>query len=112
VAGPTALCRALSTGTVFDVCREKRGSNMGKLRRVLGWQLTSEVSSAKFAQVACYVTAIGFFALAMWKIATLQLTETELFFGVLQVLAVFMLIICVGTLVRIVVELTKKADSR
>ena len=53
----------------------------------------------------------GFFALAMWKIARLQLTESELFFGVLQLLVVCMLIICVGTLVRIHAELTKKDDS-
>jgi len=84
---------------------------MHTLRRFLGWQITSELSGAKFVQVLCYVSAIGFFALAMWKIATLQLTEAELFFGVLQTLAVLLLIICVGTLVRIEVELTKKDDS-
>ena len=83
---------------------------MHTLGRFLGWQITSELSGAKFAQIACYVSAVGVCAIAMWKIGTLQLTESELFFGVLQVLVVFMLIICVGTLVRIHAELTKKDD--
>jgi len=84
---------------------------MHTLRRFLGWQLTSELSGAKFAQITCYVSAFGIFALMIRKIGRLQLTEAELFFGVLQVLVVFMLIICVGTLVRIHAELTKKDDS-
>jgi hypothetical protein len=33
----------------------------------------------------------------MWKIASLQLTEAELFFGVLQVVTVFLLAILTGT---------------
>ena len=85
---------------------------MNTARRFLGWQITSELSGAKFAQIAAYVGAVGFFALAMKKIAMLQLTEAELFFGILQVLTLFILTICVGTLVRIHAELTKKDDSR
>ena len=85
---------------------------MNTARRFLGWQMASELSSAKFAQIAAYVVAIGFFALAMKKIATLQLTEAELFFGILQVLTLFVLTICGGTLVRIHAELSKKDDSR
>ena len=54
------------------------------------------------------MTAIGFFVIAVRKIATLQLTEAQLFFGVLQVLTLFLLIICGGTLARIEAELTKK----
>jgi hypothetical protein len=85
---------------------------MNTVRRFLGWQITSELSSAKFSQIAAYVVAVGFLALAMKKIATLQLTEAELFFGILQVLTLFILTIYGGTLVRIHAELTKKDDSR
>ncbi len=70
------------------------------------------MSTAKIAQVVSYAVAIGFFVLAVKKLSTLKLTEAELFFGVLLVLAVFLLTICVGTLVRIQAELTKKDDSR
>lgn len=85
---------------------------MHKLRRFFGWQLASELSSAKFAQATCYFRALGFFALAIWKIARLKLTEQALFFGILHVLTVLMLIICVGTLVSIHAELTKKDNIR
>ena len=85
---------------------------MHALKRFLGWQISNELSTAKFSQLACYASAIGFFALATWKIARLQVTEADLFFGILQVLAVFLLVICVGTLVRIHAELTKNNNSQ
>ena len=84
---------------------------MHMLRRLFGTQLASDLSSAKFTQIVCYISAVGFFALATWKIARLPLTEAELFFGILQMLAVVMLVICIGTLIRIHEELIKKHDS-
>lgn len=84
---------------------------MNTVRRFLGWQICSDLSAGKFGQIASYVVAVGFFVLAVGKISTLQLTEAQLFFGVLLVLAVFVLIICGGTLARIEAEVTKKNDS-
>ena len=84
---------------------------MHTLKRILGWSIASELFVGKFSQIASYVVAIVFFVLAVRKIATLQLTEAQLFFGVLLVLAVFLLIICGGTLARIEAELTKTNES-
>ena len=75
-------------------------------------RLASDLSAAKFAQVACYIIALGVFVLSVFKLTTLQLTEAELFFGVLLVLALFSSMLCGGTLVRIEAELTKRNDTR
>ena len=85
---------------------------MQTIRKVLGLHIGSDLLVGQFGQVASYVVAIGFFVLAVRKIATLQLTEAQLFFGVLMMLAVFLLIIGLGTLARIEAELTKKNDPR
>jgi hypothetical protein len=81
---------------------------MHTLKRFLGKPIASDLFAAKFAQVSAYVVAIGFLVLAIRKLATLPLTEAELFFGLLLVMTLFLLIICGGTLARIEAELTKK----
>ena len=85
---------------------------MQKIKKLLGIQIASDLCVARFGQVASYVVALGFFVLAVGKIATLQLTEAQLFFGVLLTLAVFLLTICLGTLARIEAELTKTTEPR
>ena len=82
------------------------------IRRLLGLQICCNLFVGKVGQIASYAVGIWFLALSLRKIATLHLSEAQLFFGVLLVLAVFLLIICGGTLARIEAELTKKDDSR
>ncbi len=84
---------------------------MNALKVVLGRRLGSDLSAARFAQIACYVIAVGVFVLSVFKLTTLQLTETEFFFGTLLVLAVFLSMICGGTLVRIEAEIRKRNES-
>ena len=78
---------------------------MNVLRNLFRRPLMGELMAAKVAQIACYVVATGVFILAMLKLTRLPLTEAELFFGILQVIAVFALMLCAGTLVRIEAEL-------
>ena len=85
---------------------------MNALKLFFSRRLSSDLSAAKIAQVACYIIALGVFVLSVFKLTTLQLTETELFFGVLLVLAVFSSMICGGTLIRIEAELTNRNDKR
>ena len=84
---------------------------MNAIRQLLGFQLVTDLLAAKVAQVAGYIFAIVVLVLATLKLATLQLTEVELFFGILLVLAVFSSMICGATLVRIEAEVRKKNDS-
>ena len=100
----------MSHETPFSGYRNKSRPNMHTLKRFLGWSIVSDLSAGKFAQVSAYVVAVGFLVLAIRKIATLQLTEAELFFGLVLVMTLFVLTICGGTLARIEAELTKKDD--
>ncbi len=84
---------------------------MNAIRQLLGLELVTELLAAKVAQVVGYVIAIVVFVLATLRLATLQLTEVELFFVILLVLAVFSSMICGATLVRIEAEVRKKNDS-
>ena len=84
---------------------------MNAIRHLLGLQLATELLAAKVAQVVGYIVAIVVFVLATLKLATLQLTEVELFFGILLVLAVLSSMICGATLVRIEAEVRNKNDS-
>ena len=81
------------------------------LKRLLGRSLVSEYTACRIAQLAAYLVAIGILVLAIRKIATLQLTEAEFFFGLIQVLSLVALIVCGGTLARIEAELTRKDNS-
>ena len=83
---------------------------MNTLRTLLGQQLLGDVMAAKVAQIACYVIALVVFVVAILKLTSFTLTEAELFFGILQIVAVFGLMICAGTLVRIEAELRRRRE--
>ena len=55
------------------------------------------------AQMACYIAGVLLLCLGFYKLNTMgsALSEIELFYGILQVLAVALLMICLGTLTRI-----------
>jgi hypothetical protein len=78
------------------------------LKKFLGWPIASDVSVGKLGQISAYVVGVGFLVLAIMKLVTLELTEAELFFGILLVMTLFLLTICCGTLARIEAESTKK----
>ena len=84
---------------------------MNAIRPMLGFQLVTDLSAAKVAQVIGYIVAVVVFVLAILRLTTLELTEVEWFFGILLVLAVFSSMICGATLVRIEAEVRKSNDS-
>jgi hypothetical protein len=94
-----------------DIQISKGAVSMKALKALLACRFFSDLSAAKFAQIACYVGAITVFVFSILKLTTLTLTETELFFGILLVLAVLSSMICGGTLVRIEAEIKKRNDS-
>jgi len=72
-----------------------------RITQTLGRRLSSDRFDAGMGQLASWCVSILVLALGFLKLAALPLTETELFFGVLLVLAVALLIWNVGMLVRI-----------
>jgi predicted membrane protein len=76
---------------------------MEAMHRILSYRLTTRDKAGRLAQMACYIAAIATLAMGFYKLNTLAagLSEAELFFGILLVLALGLLMICLGTLTRI-----------
>ena len=72
-----------------------------RFARTLGRKISSDRFDARFAQFACWAGSILVLGLGFLKLASLPLTETELFLGLLLVLAVGLLGVNLGFLVRI-----------
>ncbi len=72
-----------------------------RMARTLGRKISSDGFDAGMGQMACWAVAILVLALGFLKLASLPLTETELFFGLLLVLAVVLLSVNFGMLLRI-----------
>ena len=69
--------------------------------RTLVRKISSDDVDAKIGQLACWAASILVFGLGFLKLASLPLTETELFLGLLLVLAVGLLGVNLGMLMRI-----------
>jgi hypothetical protein len=59
-------------------------------------------------QVACFAAGCSFLPSAFWKLTRLELTEAQLFFGVLLSLAVPLLCILIGLVLPMTIA-TKKS---
>ena len=84
---------------------------MLKPLRFLTRRLTSTDFDVRCAQLAFWVASIGIFAIGVSKLASLQLSEAELFFGVLLlVVAAFQFIIL--SFVLPITALGKRANAK
>ena len=72
-----------------------------RIARTLGRKISSHRFDAGMGQLSCWGVSILVLALGFLKLAALPLTETELFFGLMLVLAVALLAWNLGMLVRI-----------
>ena len=72
-----------------------------RFARTLGRKISSDRFDAGMGQLACWAASILVLGLGFLKLASLPLTETELFFGLLLVLAVGLLCVNLGMLVRV-----------
>jgi len=76
---------------------------MKAMHKILTYRLTTRDKAGRAAQFISYVAAVGLLVLGFHKLDRLSngLSEAELFFGVLLVIATGLLMICLGTLTRI-----------
>lgn len=74
---------------------------MSKLIRSMSRPLTSSEFDAKAGQVVCWLTSGAALVLGFLKLTRLETTETELFFGVLLLIAVALLGILIGLVLPI-----------
>ena len=68
---------------------------------LLGQKFTSDSFDAKLAQVGCFVAGVLVLAASFWKLTRLDLSEAQLFFGVLLSLCAPLLLIVVGLLLPV-----------
>jgi len=71
------------------------------MARIMGHQITNDLFDKRLGRGACFVAAVLVLALSLWKLARLDLTEAQLFFGVLLSLATPLLLIVIGLLLSI-----------
>ncbi len=74
---------------------------MRPIVQAFGHKITSDRFDSGLGQLACWFSSVLMLALGFFKLASLPLTESELFFGLLLVLAVALLGVILGMLLRI-----------
>lgn len=67
-----------------------------QIAKIMGSQITSDSFDLNFIRVAFFAAAIFVMTLSFWKLSRLELTEAELFFGVLLSLITPLLLAVVG----------------
>ena len=71
------------------------------MKDMITHKITSDAFDAKLGQVACFVLAVLVLALSLWKLTRLDLSEAQLFFGVLLSGCVPLLCVVVGLLLPV-----------
>lgn len=71
---------------------------MKALGKILAWKMSNERLDTHVAMLACILGGLGIMAIGFRKLATLPVSDTEAFFGVLLVLTVSLQLICLGLL--------------
>jgi hypothetical protein len=64
-------------------------------------KITSDTFDTKLGQAVCFITSVLVLVLSMWKLTRLDLSESQLFFGVLLSGCVPLLCVVVGLLLPI-----------
>ena len=77
------------------------------LAQLLGNKLSTPEFDTNMGTIACWVAALLVLVLGFLKLASLPVSETQLFFGLLLVLTVGLLGICLGFLIQIANGLRK-----
>ncbi len=71
--------------------------------QILNLHLVADNTVAKLVQILCFVVSIFVLTLSLWKLARLDLTEAQLFFGVLLSSLMPLLFIVLGILMPLAI---------
>ena len=71
---------------------------MDSAKRLFSAQLSSETADLRFGQIVCIATALAVLCLGLWKLIHLDLTEVEVFFGLLLIFCISVLLVILGQL--------------
>ena len=68
----------------------------GSIARLLGHTISSDAFDLKLGQGVCFLASTLILLVSLWELARLDLTEAQLFFGLLLSLCVPLLLLVVG----------------
>jgi hypothetical protein len=74
---------------------------METVKRLFGAQLSSEASDLRIGQIVCIATALAVLTLGLWKLVHLELSEAEVFFGLLLIFCISVLFVILGQLLSL-----------
>jgi uncharacterized membrane protein YiaA len=74
-----------------------------QITQTLNRNIVADDAMAKFVRVLCFVAGIFVLGLSLWKLSHLDLTESQIFFGVLLSGIMPMLLIVLGLLLPIAI---------
>ncbi len=77
------------------------------LAESLSYKITKDAFDRRLGQVVCFAAAVLVLALSIWKLTHLDLTEAQLFFGVLLSFVMPLLLIAIGLLLPISTAIKK-----
>ena len=72
-----------------------------RITQFMSRRVSSDGFDLRLGQAACFVVSVVVFALSIWKFTRLDLTEAQLFFGVLLSGCVPLLCVVVGLLLPV-----------
>ncbi len=75
-------------------------------------KLTSDTFDAKLGQFSCFTTSAVILLLSFWKLAQLELSEAQLFFGILLASCVSLLFIVIGLLLPLTLNHKNPKDKQ
>ena len=71
------------------------------IKRLLGWQISSQGLDTRIGQAVFFAGGFLILVLGILKLTSMELTQVELFFGVMLVVALFLLCIALGLLLEL-----------
>ncbi len=75
-----------------------------QIAQILNRKIVADDTAAKVVQILCFAVSIFVLALSLWKLSRLELTEAQVFFGVLLSGITPMLMIILGLLLPIAIR--------
>ncbi len=78
------------------------------MTRFFGRTVSSDAFDIKLGQSVCFVGSVVMLAVSMWELTQLELSEAELFFGMLLSLCVPLLLVIAGLVLPSAVVATKQ----
>ena len=74
-----------------------------QLARVMNRPIVADATMAKLVQILSFAAAISVLTLSLWKLTRLDLTEAQLFFGVLLSVITPLLLVILGCLIPLAI---------